>query len=187
MDSKSYIQNVQRLLDKLSHEQIEKTCRALIRLRQKGGTLYIIGNGGSASLGSHLACDLNKAVTSRPLMKVNCLSDHIAEITAIANDSCYDNIFSDQLENLMQPDDMVFAISTSGNSVNVVKGLKYAREIGVESIGLLGFDGGEAKQWVTYPIIIPDNSVQRLEDIHLIVSHIIFLKMLEPVKNFPDP
>lgn len=179
MDAKTYIRSLQKILDNIPYDQIELACDALFRLRQNRGTLYLFGNGGSAALASHFACDLNKGVTDPPLLKGNCLNDHVSEMTAIANDLSYDEVYSIQLRKLMQPHDMVFAISTSGNSANVLKALIYAHDEGRESIGLLGFDGGAAKQWLTYPIIIQDTSVQRVEDIHVIISHIIYLNMLE--------
>jgi D-sedoheptulose 7-phosphate isomerase len=181
MDSKTYIETLRTLLDKVPHDQVTNACNALSSLRLRGGTLYIFGNGGSAALASHLSCDLNKGVTGFPLLKVNCLNDHLSELTAIANDMDYSEVFSVQLQKLLQKQDMIFAISTSGNSKNVVKAAEMASRRGAESIGLTGFDGGELKRWISHPIIIPDTSVQRIEDIHVIVSHIIFLKMMDPI------
>ena len=92
MNPHEYINQLKRQLDQLPHDDITRVCAALVKLRKNGGTLYLFGNGGSVSLASHLACDFNKGVILPPPLKTNCLNDHVAEITAYANDTDYDNI-----------------------------------------------------------------------------------------------
>jgi len=94
-------------------------------------------------------------------------------MTAWANDTAYENIFAEQLENHIEPEDVAIAISCSGNSPNVLKGIAVARERGATTIGLAAFDGGKLKSLVDLPVVVPVRNMEQAEDIHLILDHII--------------
>lgn len=133
------------------------------------GRIYIIGNGGSASTAQHFAqglMDAGKQATS--------LSDNAALITALANDISYDQIFTKQLENIIDVGDVLIAISGSGDSKNLVNAMEFVREYGdVRKIALLGFGGGKLRDMVDECIVVPDDDYGRIEDVHLALCHII--------------
>ena len=155
----------------------EITAELLVRYEQ-GKAVFLFGNGGSAALASHIACDLGKGTIvngdSRPRFRVVALTDNTPLMTAWANDSSYERIFSEQLQNLLCAGDVAFAISGSGNSPNVLAGLRVARAAGAVTIGLTGFQGGKMKALCDHCVVVPSSNMQIIEDFHLSVSHAIF-------------
>ena len=139
--------------------------------------VYLFGNGGSASLASHAACDLGKGTTSpgKKPFRVVSLTDNVSLITAWANDTGYENIFAAQLRPFIAAGDIAFAISGSGNSPNVLNALRVARDIGASTIGLTGFSGGKMKVLCDMCITVPSDSMQHIEDSHLCIMHAVFL------------
>jgi D-sedoheptulose 7-phosphate isomerase len=140
--------------------------------------MFLFGNGGSASLASHFACDLGKGTcmqgNDRKRLRAIALTDNIPTITAWANDSGFDDIFAEQLRNLVQRGDVAFAISCSGNSRNVLEALHVARTAGAITIGLGGFEGGRMKSMCDSCLIVPSDNMQIIEDLHLSIAHCIF-------------
>lgn len=136
-----------------------------------------MGNGGSAATASHFACDLAKGTAgkddSRKRFKVIALTDSVPIITAWANDTAYQNIFLEQLKNLLDAGDVVIAINGSGNSKNVIKAVEYANAQKALTIGLTGFGGGKLKGMVQECLIVPSHSLEQIEDVHLILEHIL--------------
>ena len=134
-----------------------------------------MGNGGSASTASHLACDINKNVCLglKKRFKVICLNDNIPTMLAYANDLSYKDVFLEQLKNFFWAGDMVMGISASGDSKNVLKAISYASENGGKTIGLCGFQGGKLAEIVDIPLIIQGDDMQKIEDVHLIVVHML--------------
>jgi len=139
--------------------------------------IFLFGNGGSAALASHLACDLGKGTVngSGKRFRVLSLTDNVPLMTAWANDVHYEDIFAQQLENYLRPGDVAFAISGSGNSPNVIRGLEAARRLGAQTLALTGFDGGRAKPLADLCLVVPSDSMQLIEDAHLCATHAIFL------------
>jgi len=139
-------------------------------------TVYLFGNGGSAALASHSACDLGKgtSVTGSRRFRVLSLTDNMALMTAWANDACYEDIFAEQLRHFVEKGDVVIAISGSGNSPNVLKGLSVAREAGAYTIGLTGYQGGKMKALCDLCLVVPSDNMQFIEDLHLCISHSVF-------------
>ena len=142
--------------------------------------VYIIGNGASASTASHMACDLGKGTIhnlqdyTEKRFKIISLTDNVPLLTAIANDLSFEDIFIQQLKSLLEKDDVVIAISASGNSLNIIKAMEYARNHKAKIIGLLGFkNGGGKTQLVDCAIIIDSQQYGPVEDIHLILNHLI--------------
>lgn len=177
---KNYIDELKKCLESLDLNKIELAIDMLITAYTKGRKVFIFGNGGSASTSSHLACDLGKGTLQRiyddteKRLKVICLNDNTALMTAYANDLSFEDIFVQQLRNIVDSDDLVIALSGSGNSPNVVKAIKYAKQCGAKTIGLLGFkNGGEAGKLVDCPIIVNSNHYGQIEDAQLVLGHVL--------------
>jgi D-sedoheptulose 7-phosphate isomerase len=170
-----YISDLDALLEKLPVEDIDRVVSLLEKTRESGSQVFIIGNGGSAATASHFACDLSKGTISegKQRIKAFALTDNVHLLTAWANDTSYDMVFAEQINNYVEPGDVVIAISGSGNSPNVLNGITVAREKGAITIGLIGFNGGKLKDLVDIHIIAPIDNMERAEDIHLLVEHII--------------
>lgn len=173
-----YLDKIGESLDKLRPflaGQIEEIAKLLLNASEKKRTVFLMGNGGSGATASHLACDLAKGtiITGRPRLRVVALTDSMPQILAWANDQSYEDIFVEQLKNLMVPGDVVIGISGSGSSPNVVKGLEYARENNAITIAWTGFKGGKVKDIAQICIIVPSDSMQRIEDIHLLIGHLL--------------
>ena len=164
-------------LQKLSKTEINEFINALDETRLRGGTVYIMGNGGSAATASHFVCDFDKGVSHKlghaegKRYDFICLNDNTPTMMAIANDISYDDVFLLPLMNKMTAGDVVMGISGSGNSENVVRALKYANEHGGVSIALTAYDGGRMKKIAQHNIHIPINNMQIAEDLHMIIDH----------------
>jgi D-sedoheptulose 7-phosphate isomerase len=153
------------------------------KVRRKKKTVYLMGNGGSASTASHMANDFAKTayVEGAPRIRAVCLADNVAYMTAIANDISYEDIFSEQLKALAAPGDLLILISGSGNSPNMVRAANYARDHGLRTVGLLGFKGGKLKSLVDIVLHIDSEQYGVIEDAHLSIGHTIsyYFKQLD--------
>ena len=165
-------------------QQVADTLRAA---RDRGSFIYIAGNGGSSSTASHWVNDLGKATkrSGRPPLKVMCLSDNTAWLSALANDEGYDRSFAGQLENFAAPGDVLTCISASGNSTNLVRAVELARERNVTTIGLLGFDGGALRDMVDHVVWVPTEKgmYELVEDVHAVICHAVTRRL---VADRPD-
>jgi D-sedoheptulose 7-phosphate isomerase len=177
----SYVQSIHQLLAQLDVPAVGRVVDALRNAREKGKFIFIVGNGGSASTSSHFACDLSKAATSEcgNRLKALALTDNIALLTAWGNDSCYDDVFAEQLVNVLEPGDVLIAISASGRSPNILKAVRLATSLGATTIGLSGFDGGELALLVDLGVVIPSNDYGHVEDLHLMLEHMITICLKE--------
>lgn len=182
-DYEAYLQELKETLDKLPIEEAACAAVTIFGAYQADHTVFLFGNGGSAALASHMAADLGKG-THQPgpewmapvkRLKVLSLTDNTPVITAWANDAQYEGVFARQMENFIAAGDVAFAVSGSGNSPNVLRGLELARAKGASTIGLGGFGGGKMKPLLDCAVIVPSNNMQRVEDAHVILSHLIFL------------
>src|SRR2546429_715418 len=144
MDLEGHINEVRSVLGKIPIGAIERVVEIILDAYAGSGHVYVVGNGGSATNATHFACDLSKAtiVEGRARMRVTSLADNIALLTAWANDTSYEKVFSEQLTNLLNPGDVVIAISASGNSPNVVSAVRAAPLMGACPVGLAGFSRG---------------------------------------------
>ena len=162
----------------LPYDVIDLAVHELMRSYENRNNVFIFGNGGSASLASHFACDLGKGTVlngnGQKRFRVMALTDNIPLMTAWANDSCYEQIFAEQLRNFVASGDVAFAISGSGNSPNVLRGLEVARSHGARTIGLTGFEGGKMRDLCDVCVVLPSDNMQVIEDFHLSVTHAIF-------------
>jgi len=183
--AKEYLLAVQEVLERLDHAVIDQMVEAIWRAYEAGRTLFLFGNGGSAALASHFACDIGKGTIAgrERRLKTIALADNVALITAWANDKSYEDIFSEQLDGLAERGDIAMAISGSGNSPNVIRGLETARKIGAQTLVLTGFAGGRAKALGDLCLVVPSNSMQHIEDAHLCATHAIFLAIRERMKQ----
>jgi D-sedoheptulose 7-phosphate isomerase len=172
-----YIRALQEVLARMDHAVVDRMAEAIWRGYEDGRTLFLFGNGGSAALASHIACDIGKGTISghRKRLKAIALTDNVALITAWANDKAYEEIFSEQVQSLAGKGDIALAISGRGNSPNVIRGLETARRMGVQTLVLTGFEGGRAKPLADLCLVVPSDSMQHIEDAHLCAIHAIFL------------
>jgi D-sedoheptulose 7-phosphate isomerase len=189
-DFSGYRDGVKEVLDRLPLERVKKICEVIYQAYLADRTLFIFGNGGSAALASHLACDLGKG-THNPgpselsgvrRFKVIALTDSVPMITAWSNDSSYEDVFAEQMRNFIQAGDVAFGISASGNSPNVLKALELAKEAGATTVGITGFQGGRMKGLLDWGIVVPSENMQQIEDAHLILAHMVFLDLRQRIQ-----
>jgi D-sedoheptulose 7-phosphate isomerase len=155
---------------------IDEVGERLGEVLRSGGKAIFCGNGGSAADSQHLATELVVRLSgksNRPALAAIALTTDTSILTACANDFGFENIFSRQLEALGKKGDILFAFSTSGNSANVVGAAELARKMGIVTVGLLGCGGGKLSGLVDYPLIVPSEDVQRIQECHITIGHII--------------
>ncbi len=170
-----YIADLKQTLDLLDETKINEAVAALYQARLAQKKIFIMGNGGSASTSTHFVCDLSKNTRTAgvPHLRVIGLADNMAALSAYANDEGYENVFAKQLANLVESDDVVIAISASGNSPNVLKGIQLANSTGCTTIGLTGFDAGQLGKMVDIHLHVPSDCIEQVEDVHLMLAHVI--------------
>jgi D-sedoheptulose 7-phosphate isomerase len=175
-DVNSYFACLSLTAKRLPFETIDQIASVLIGAYEGGRTIYLFGNGGSAALASHLACDLGKGTLNgtEKRFRALALTDNVPLMTAWANDSRYEDIFAEQLTNLVRRGDVAFAISGSGNSPNVLRALTVAREAGAITVGLSGFQGGKMKDLCDVCMVVPCDNMQIIEDLHMCSAHALF-------------
>jgi D-sedoheptulose 7-phosphate isomerase len=184
-----YIKKLISALESIDTTEISKIILALEKCHERHGTVYVIGNGGSAATASHMANDFGGGLKLRDIrsFKIESLADNSALCTAIANDVGFENIFYAQIVDEISDNDLLIAISCSGNSPNIVKAIEHAHEVGTEIIGLSGFSGGRLKELSTYSYHIETEAGEYgvVEDLHMIFDHMIFsyFLSLEPEKK----
>lgn len=180
---KNYISTLQKTMDNLHQPLISEVIHTLQHARMRGSQIFIMGNGGSASTASHFVCDLakNTRYDGLPHFRVIGLADNMEIFSAYANDEGYENVFSQQLINLVRPDDVVIAISASGNSKNVVNAVEEAQKHNAITIGFTGFDGGRLGQLVDTHIHVNSIIIEHVEDVHLMLEHMI----VRTIKDYP--
>jgi len=187
----AYLADLKEILDHLPVEQARRAAEILFRAYRTDHTVFLFGNGGSAALASHMAADLGKAthfpgpewLASVKRLKAFSISDNTPMITAWANDTHYENVFAGQMENFIQAGDVALGISGSGNSPNVLRAFEIARRKGAITIGLGGCGGGKMKALLDCPLIVPSNNMQKVEDAHLILAHMIFLDLKQRIED----
>ena len=178
VNSSSYFDEYRRVLTELPHEKIERVADVLHEAYSLDRRVFLFGNGGSASLASHFACDLGKGTagpgTTSKRFRVMSLTDNIPLLTAWANDTSYEQVFAEQLRNFVQEGDIAFGISGSGCSRNVLLALEVGRQCGAMTIGLTGFTGGKMPDFCDLCVIIPSKNMQIIEDLQLSIAHALF-------------
>jgi len=174
----AYLAETERILKAMApqiQERLPQMRETLEQARRGGRTIFIMGNGGSASTASHFANDLNKYTIREgdPRFRAVSLADNVATMLAWANDQSYDDIFVEQLKNHLSPGDVLIGISGSGNSRNCLKALAYAREKGATNITWSGFGGGKMPELADQSLVIPSHDMTQCENVHLILEHLL--------------
>ncbi len=170
-----YLEDEVDTINRLDLRSISRLINVLAYALEQEKSIYIFGNGGSASTASHLQNDFNKGISEFTDKKFRfcCLNDNIATVMAIANDISYDEVFRFQLQGRLTRDDIVIGISGSGNSKNVIHAVEYARKTGAFVITFTGFDGGVIKPLSDLNVNVGVDSMQITEDVHLLIGHLI--------------
>ena len=169
-----YLNTEIEILKRVDIENINTIMNILEDARMADKKIFICGNGGSAATASHYCCDFNKGVSEGLEKKYNmeCLSDNIPGLMAVANDIGYKEIFRFPLRSKMKRGDILIGISGSGNSENVICAMDYAKSVGGQTIAIVGYDGGRMKKVADYSIHVGIDNMQIAEDIHMIVDHL---------------
>ena len=171
---RTYHAALQQALAQLPVETVQWITQEIIMTHERGGQIFVFGNGGSAATASHMACDLGKntATYGLPRLRIQSLTDNTPLIMALANDLGYEAIFAEQLaQAAVGPADLAIAISGSGNSPNVLNGVALARAAGARTIALTGFSGGRLAQIADISLIVASECMEIIEDIHLMINH----------------
>ena len=174
-----YLSDLGEALERMDVDPVVDVLRVLEEAYVEGCTVFLAGNGGSASTASHFAVDLAKTVRGYPPgpaadgFRVWSLADNIGLITAWANDEGYDRVFSEQVLRIGKPGDVLIVISGSGNSPNVVRAVEATQECSMITIGLLGMGGGKLGPMVDYSVVIDSQDYGVIEDAHMALGHLI--------------
>jgi D-sedoheptulose 7-phosphate isomerase len=174
-----YIDRLKKALGAIDQAKVTMLIEKIQSLIGTERTVFIAGNGGSASTGSHMACDLGKTILGKnprereTRLRTICLNDSIPLMTAWGNDEGYEHIFSEQLRNLGKKNDLLIIITGSGNSANIVGVAKTAQKMGIGTYGILGFDGGAVKNLLNDFLLIESDDYGIVEDMHMILVHLI--------------
>lgn len=170
---KDHQETIQRVIDTLVPD-IEHACQLMISTLQSGKKVLIAGNGGSAADAQHIAAELSgRFVKNRKALPGIALTTDTSALTAIANDYGYDYVFARQVEALAQPGDLFIGISTSGNSEVVLRAFKTAKEMGCQTLGLSGRDGGKMNGLCDLNIVVPSELTARIQEMHILIGHIL--------------
>lgn len=177
----NYLRDLGGILPRLDSARIAQAIDWLRETRDQSRTVYICGNGGSASIASQMVVDIVKGASfkKKARFKMIGLNDSIATVTAYANDEGYATVFVEQLKNFAQPGDLLIAISGSGNSENVIRAVDYARSVGCRTIGLTTGSGGKLREASDLPLAVPSSHMGRLEDCFFILTHIMCYAFIE--------
>ena len=175
---KQYIAKLQNILDIVDKNEITQIIELLDSLDRTGNVIYFIGNGGSAATVSHMVNDFGTGLRRRGLKNLNVVSlaDNMSVITAVGNDIGFENTFYMQIKDIITANDVLFAVSCSGNSPNIIRAVEYAKSIGSTIVGVTGFDGGKLKKLSDISFHVPTQKGEYglCEDVHMILDHVIY-------------
>ena len=173
---RDYLVGIVDVIQNLDIEQISRFFETLQKAKAEGRSVFVFGNGGSASIASHMVGDFNKGLSygRNKRFKLVCLNDNIPIMLAYANDVSYQDIFVEQLKNHLTSDDIVIGISGSGNSENVIRAIDYANGLGALTVGLCGFNGGTLKEKAKQHVHVAIEDMQKSEDIFMMLTHIAY-------------
>lgn len=191
----NYFEEMLQIIRHISREDIDRAVEALFHAWREGRTVFTMGNGGSASTATHFACDLSKVtiIEGKKRLRAVCLNDNIPLMSAWINDNGFDNLFSEQLRNLMNRGDVLVGISVHGGSgrdkaglwsQNLLKAMDVAkREYDGVTIGFSGFDGGAMKQLADICVVVPFPSTPHVESFHLVMEHLVTFCLREKIEK----
>jgi len=183
--ARRYFDDTAVTIARLPIDTIDRIYRVLCDAYLSDHQVILMGNGGSAALASHFAVDLGKGTcaSGKPRFRVVSIVDNTPVMTAYANDFSYADVFSEQVRTLARPGDVVFGISGSGNSPNVLNGLKAAREAGAKTVALTGYKGGKVIELADVTLVVPSDDMQHIEDCHLMLTHLFMQAISEFVSE----
>jgi len=168
------IQVKEKFVDEKNVDKILEVAKVIANAFNDGKKVILFGNGGSSTDASHITAEfLNRFKKDRPGLPAISLNTDMAVITSIANDYDFSDIFAKQLKALSAEGDIVIAISTSGNSPNIIKAFEVAREMGIKTVALTGNDGGAIAKIADLSLIVPSNSTPRIQEAHILIGHIL--------------
>ncbi len=172
---KNYLANLSAVIQQVDPKPLEQAVECLRQARDQGQTLFTCGNGGSASIASEMVVDINKGASygKEKRFRMIGLSDSIATITAYANDVDYESVFVEQLKNFAEKDDVLIAISGSGNSPNILRAVEYANSIGCTTIGCTTSKSGKLREISSLPLLVPSGHMGHLEDCFYMMTHVL--------------
>ena len=177
-----YISHLQQVLSRLSVPDVRASIDLVVKAYENDQQIFIIGNGGSASTASHISCDLNKGTVTIPgggvlpglkRFRSISLTDNVSTMSAWANDTTYDDIFVEQLKNLVCPNDLLLCLSVSGNSENILRAMRLAKQMDCNLIAWTGQNGGRMAEIADVTVRVESDRYGPVEDIHLILNHIL--------------
>jgi D-sedoheptulose 7-phosphate isomerase len=177
----NYKADLLKAIETLDFGKIESVIQVLRTARDDGRSIFVCGNGGSASTAAHFACDMVKGASYQKAsrFRILALTDSLPTLTAYSNDVGYECVFVEQLKNFARPEDIVIAISGSGNSPNVVRALEYGNAIGCMTVALTGRDGGKLGPLAKLHINVANPHMGRIEDVHMVVMHMVSYYFME--------
>jgi D-sedoheptulose 7-phosphate isomerase len=187
--AKDYLTDLKNVLDRLPLAELDKIVAAIESAHAAGRQIFVIGNGGSAATASHMMNDLNKGTLGHKgdatwkRFKVIALTDNVSLMTAWANDTNFNTVFSEPLKNLANRGDVLIAISASGNSPNIIAAVEVAKQLGLTVLGLGGFTGGKLAQRADVCFVVPSSGYGPVEDVHMILDHILTGYLYEKLKG----
>jgi len=189
MEFQDYKKELERSLKRIDLVELGRIKECLFEAYKNEKNIFIIGNGGSATTASHFACDLGKGTIGKDYhgqlkrFRVSSLTDNVGIITAYGNDLGYDDIFSQQLKNVIQLEDVLISITGSGNSKNILKAMELAKDKQAVNIAFLGFDGGKARDFAHHKIIVDSQNYGIIEDLHLTLEHMLCQNLEKKIKE----
>ncbi len=184
-DIERYWLDLAALAANMPFSLIAEAAEILFACHERDGTVFVLGNGGSAATASHFACDLAKGTQTpgvRPF-RVIPLTDNMPLLTAWANDTNYERVFAEQLKTLVRSGDVVLAISASGNSPNVLHAVDMANAMGAMTIAFTGETGGEVRTLAALTLRVPGGSIEQVEDAHTAIAHSLCIALRERLRS----
>ncbi|GIK71288.1 MAG: phosphoheptose isomerase [Chloroflexota bacterium] len=180
---RTYANELQDTLANLPWSAINDVVRTVFDAWTERKTVFVMGNGGSAATALHMAADLSKntAVPGFPRLRAVSFNDNMALFSALGNDTAYDQVFREQVLTYVDSGDVVIAISASGNSPNVLNAVTAARDLGATTIGFSGYYGGKLAGMVDIPVVVPNHSIEQIEDVHMILEHMVTASVRQAV------
>lgn len=189
---KEYLQDLEMVVKQVSQDDIQKALTLLFEAWTNEKQVFVAGNGGSASTATHFTCDLAKftAVDGKKRFRAVCLNDNMPLVSALTNDLGWDNVYLEQLKNLLDRGDVLVVISVHGGSgadkagvwsQNLLKATKYVQDNGGKVLGLAGFDGGALKQAADACIVAPINSTPQVEGFHAVLTHLLCASLRQSI------
>ena len=180
---RTYANELQSTLANLPWNAINDVVRTVFTAWAERKTVFVMGNGGSAATALHMAADLSKntAVPGFPRLRAVSFNDNMALFSALGNDTAYDQVFREQVITYVDRGDVVIAISASGNSPNVLNAVTSAHDLGATTIGFSGYYGGKLAGMVDIPVVVPNHSIEQIEDLHMILEHMVTASVRQAV------